>query len=210
MDKKEIQALDRFIATAKVELNQMVNTISKDALVAAADLIADSCKAGNRVHVSGIGKPSHVAEYIAALFSSVGTPCYALDGTEAVHGSSGQTRPGDVVIFISNSGETAEMKAALLTVKANGCKIIGVSGRQESWLKNESDAFLFAGVTQEGGPLNRAPRLSVLDEIIVLQAVSVLLQEHSQISPQQYVKWHPGGTLGKLRDYETEGDGQRA
>lgn len=77
-------------------------------------------KRGNRVHITGIGKPGHVSEYGASLLSSTGTPTYFLHGTEAVHGSCGQLVPGDVVIAISNSGETAELKATVTAIRNNG------------------------------------------------------------------------------------------
>ena len=139
---------------------------------------------------------------MASLFSSTGNPCYFLHGTEAVHGSCGQLLAGDVVICISNSGETGELKATVEAVKNNGCKVIGVSGHPESWLARESDVFLFAGVNEEGGPLNRAPRNSILAEILTLQALSVALQARRGWTPEQYVRCHPGGALGKLREEE--------
>lgn len=94
------------------------------------------------------------------------------------------------------------MKATVTAIKNNGCKVIGVSGNEESWLAKSSDVHLFAGVNEEGGPLNRAPRMSYFAETIVLQALSVVLQEDSGVTPVQYVKWHPGGKLGSLRDDE--------
>ena len=154
-------------------------------------------KQHGRVHVTGIGKPGHVSGYISSLLSSTGTPAYTLDGTEAVHGSSGQVAKGDIVIAISNSGETQELKATVETLKENGAKIIGVSGNDESWLKEASDVFLFAGVKQEGDELNKAPRASILAEIIVLQSLSVALQEAKGLDAKQYLKWHPGGSLGQ-------------
>ena len=158
--------------------------------------------AGKRLHISGIGKPAHLAGYAASLFSSTGTPAYFLHGTEAVHGSCGQLVPGDVVIFISNSGETAEMKATVSAVKNNGCAVIGVSGNASSWLAQQSEVHLLAHADAEGGPLDRAPRASILAETLVLQALSVLLQSEAKVTPQQYVKWHPGGSLGHLRENE--------
>ena len=107
-----------------------------------------------------------------------------------------------MVIAISNSGETSELKSTVLAVKNNGCKIIGVSGKPESWLAKESDAFLFAGVGAEGGPLNRAPRNSILAEILTLQALSVALQVEQDWDPIKYVRCHPGGKLGELREGE--------
>ena len=151
---------------------------------------------------SGIGKPAHIAGYIASLFSSTGTPTYFLHGTEAVHGSAGQLERGDIVICISNSGETAEMKATVQAIQNNGCTVIGVSGNPASWLAKASALHLTAHVDNEGGPLNRAPRASILAETLLLQALSVLLQANSSITPQNYVRRHPGGALGKLRDNE--------
>ena len=119
-----------------------------------------------------------------------------------MHGSCGQLVAGDVVIAISNSGETAELKATVNAVKANGCKVIGVTGGMESWLAKNSDAVLYAGVTAEGGPLNRAPRNSILAELLTLQALSVLLQTERAWDPVSYVRCHPGGKLGELRDGE--------
>lgn len=174
-------------------------------LETAAGMILSARGRGGRVHISGIGKTAYAAEYAAALFSSTGTPAYFLHGTEAVHGSCGQLVPGDLVIFLSNSGETPEMRAAAAAVRANGCPIIGISGNPDSWLARVCDCHLFAGVPKEGGPLNRAPRMSLLAEIILLQALSVILQASRQITPQQYVRWHPGGMLGQLRAEEREG-----
>ena len=169
---------------------------------AAAQLILDSQAQGGRLHITGIGKPGHVSAYMASLFSSTGNPCYFLHGTEAVHGSCGQLAAGDVVICISNSGETGELKATVLAIKNNGCKVIGVSGNPESWLAKESDTFLIAGVKAEGGPLNRAPRNSILAETLTLQALSVALQVEKDWDPVKYVRCHPGGKLGELRENE--------
>ena len=202
MTKKETQDLDRFIETTRKETLNTLEALDFKALDKAAKLIKKAKKEGNRVHVSGIGKPGHIAGYIASLLSSTGTPAYFLHGTEAVHGSCGQLVPGDIVIFISNSGETQEMKATVTAVKSNGCKVIGISGNASSWLAKESEVHLLAHIDAEGGPLNRAPRNSIISETIVLQALSVLLQSDAAVDPKQYVKWHPGGSLGKLREGE--------
>ena len=202
MTKKETQALIKYTEAVQEETDNTLKSLDLKALDKAAKLIKNAEKSGNRIHVSGIGKPGHIAGYIASLFSSTGTPAYFLHGTEAVHGSCGQLVPGDVVIFISNSGETAEMKATVTAVKNNGCKLIGVSGNPSSWLAKESDIHLTAHIDEEGGPLNRAPRTSILAETIVLQALSVLLQSDAGVDPKTYVKWHPGGALGQLREGE--------
>lgn len=189
--------LPEFLDILSSEISTFIASIDKLAINKARDLILDSEKNHGRVHVTGIGKPGHVSGYISSLLSSTGTPAYILHGTEAVHGSSGQVVSGDIVIAISNSGETQELKATIETLKTNGAKIIGVSGNSDSWLKNASDAFLFAGVKKEGDDLNKAPRASILAETIALQSLSVALQYAKGLNSQQYLKWHPGGSLGK-------------
>ena len=197
-----MDAVQTFLTTAQAEFDAALKALDLDALNRAADMICRAKVQGNRLHVTGIGKPGHIASYLASLFSSTGTPAYFLHGTEAVHGSCGQLVPGDVVIFISNSGETAEMKATVSAVKNNGCAVIGVSGNASSWLAQQSEVHLLAHADAEGGPLDRAPRASILAETLVLQALSVLLQSEAKVTPQQYVKWHPGGSLGHLRENE--------
>ncbi|WP_020611704.1 SIS domain-containing protein [Sediminispirochaeta bajacaliforniensis] len=203
------EALDRFVDTACKEFGRYAELITRDMYEDAIELILAAEKRGNRVHITGIGKPSHVAEYVASLLSSTGTPTYYLHGTEAVHGSCGQLVPGDVVICISNSGETTELKATVSAIKRNGCKVIAVTGNTTSWLAREGDAHLFAGVSGEGGPLDRAPRISVLAEILILQGLSVILQSVRGVSPEEYVMWHPGGVLGQLRNHETGNAGRQ-
>ena len=197
-------ALAHLPASAEKEFCAFLAQQTPEAYEDAVALIEECRAAGHRVHVTGIGKPGHVAGYGASLLSSTGTPSYFLHGTEAVHGSCGQLVPGDVVIAISNSGETQELKATVIAIKNNGCKVIGVSGNAESWLAKNSDAFLFAGVKNEGGPLNRAPRASVLAEMVTLQALSVALQAEKNWDSISYVRCHPGGALGKLRKEEIE------
>ncbi len=197
-----MEKLSYFLNSALRSFERSCREIKEEELLAAAGLIWEAQKNGGRVHITGIGKPSHVANYMASLLSSTGTPTYFLHGTEAVHGSCGQLVAGDAVICISNSGETAEMKATAIAIRNNGCKLIGVTGNAQSWLARYADAHLYAGVEEEGGPLNRAPRNSILAETLVLQALSVVLQEKRAITPQEYVLRHPGGKLGELRENE--------
>lgn len=194
--------LHTFLSITEKEFLTFLKSIEEVSLKATAKIIWDSENKGGRLHITGIGKPAHVASYIASLISSTGTPAYFLHGTEAVHGSCGQLSPNDVVICISNSGETVEMKATAQAIRQNGCRIIAVTGHSDSWLAEIADAHIFAGVEHEGGPLNRAPRNSILAEILALQALSVVLQEKRAMTPQEYVMRHPGGSLGTLRDNE--------
>lgn len=197
-----MEALNRFLNTAREEFDSALQGIKEEELKRAAQLIWAAESDHNRIHITGIGKPGHVAGYIASLMSSTGTPTYFLHGTEAVHGSCGQLVAGDVVICISNSGETSEMKATAMAIRNNGCRIIAVTGNPKSWLAGFADAHLTAAATNEGGPLNRAPRASILSEVLVLQALSVVLQDVRALSPAEYVQRHPGGALGQLREGE--------
>ena len=192
-DKEQVQ---EFLSIAKESVDEYVAGIDFAALSAAKQLILAAEAKGNRLHVTGIGKPGHVSGYAASLFSSTGTPTYELHGTECVHGSAGQTRPGDVVIAISNSGETNELKATVTCLKGVGVHIIALTGNPNSWLANEAEVALIAGVKQEGDSMNKPPRASILAEIIELQCLSILLQNEFGRDPKQYVKWHPGGALG--------------
>ncbi len=197
-----MDVLQQFIDISKREFDAYTASVDHASLRAAADLIIAAKRNGNRLHITGIGKPAHIAGYAASLISSTGTPTYFLHGTEAVHGSCGQLSEGDVVICISNSGETAELKATAVSIQNNGCKVIAVTGNPDSWLGRFAEVCLVAGVSHEGGVLNRAPRASILAETFVLQCLSVLLQENANITPEQYVKRHPGGALGVLREDE--------
>lgn len=188
--------LDSFLDNLQEQLDDFKTQIDYELIEKAQKLILDSENNHGRVHVTGIGKPSYVAGYVSSLLSSTGTPAYFLHGTEAVHGSAGQIVPGDVVIAISNSGETSELQYTVNTVKNNGAKIIGVSGNRDSWLSKNSDVHLYAGVRHEGDDLNKPPRASIIMETISLQLLSLLLQESYNLDNEKYLKWHPGGALG--------------
>lgn len=191
-----------YLENIKTEINNFIDYIDVDAINAAVQLINEAKKNNNRLHMSGIGKPSYVAAYGASLISSTGTPAYVLDGTEAVHGSSGQLVEGDVVICISNSGETQELLATAHAILNNGCKIIAITSNPESSLAKLAEIHIQAKVEQEGGPLYRAPRASIIAELIVVQQLSVELQESCDLSVKEYLQRHPGGSLGKLRENE--------
>lgn len=189
--------IEKFEQTIKCEINELFDTLDYQLLNDAKELILASENKGGRVHVTGIGKPSYVSGYIASLLSSTGTPTYFLDGTEAVHGSSGQVKAGDVVIVISNSGETAELLYTVRTVKENGAKIIGVSKSRGSSLSQLSDICLCTKTKEEGDDLNKPPRASIIKQTLLLQSLSILLQNERNLSPNDYVAWHPGGAIGE-------------
>ena len=199
IQSKSIAATEAFLRSAKQTTASFIDGFDLESCRRAAELILDSQAKGGRIHVTGIGKPGHVAAYVASLMASTGNPAVFLHGTEAVHGSCGQLVAGDVVIAISNSGETAELKATVNAIHANGCSVIAVTGKADSWLSQHSECTILAGVQEEGGPLNRAPRNSVNAEMLALQALSVMLQMEKDWDKEKYVRCHPGGKLGEMK-----------
>lgn len=185
-------------ATVVEELASLERRLDTEAFDRAIDLILESERRGGRVHVTGIGKPEHVAAYMASLLASTGTPATFLHGTEAVHGSAGQVVSGDVVIAISNSGETQELLAAVKVVKVLGAKVIAVTGKRSSPLAGLAEVVLDAGVAREGGGLGFAPRASIVAEITVLGALAAALEARRGFTRAQYHARHPAGKLGEI------------
>ena len=189
--------LQEFCATMQREVIKYSKTLHSNYFSTATALINDCTTSGGRLHITGIGKPHHVANYMASLFSSVGIPCYFLDGTEAIHGSSGQVKAGDVVICISYYGNVPELIPTITTLKRNGARILSLTGFDDSWIAQAADVHLNCHVEREGDPLNKPPRTSMIITLYVLMALSLILQEQNGLDDEKYVKFHPAGQLGK-------------
>ena len=196
-ERASAEAVRQFLSSVISEVADWAGRAEAGAVEQAAELILRCERMGGRVHVTGVGKPEHVARYIASLLSSTGTPSYFLHATECRHGSAGQLRPGDVVIAVSNSGATAELIHSVEVAKQLGASIIGVSGDAAAPLATISDVFLDAGVKSECDPIGLVPRASFLAQVIVLSALSVALQTRKGLTPEQYAVWHPSGVLGR-------------
>jgi arabinose-5-phosphate isomerase len=185
------------LETGARELRALADRFEAANFTHALEAIRRAEQAGGRLHFCGVGKPEHVARYAAGLFSSTGTPAAFLHATETLHGSLGQVRPGDVVVAISNSGETAELLAAVDALAKYGAVIIAVTAGLHSSLARAARVVLDAGVASEGGPLGLAPRASVAAEVMVLAALSAELQAQAGFSREDYAELHPAGALGK-------------
>ncbi len=180
------------------ELAALRARLDADAFARAVALVQAVESAAGRVHVTGVGKPEHVAHYAASVLSSTGTPATFLHATEAVHGSAGQVVPGDLVVAISNSGGTAELLHTVEAVRALGARVLAVTGDPvRSPLAAACDAALDAGVAREGGGLGFAPRASVAAEVLVLAALSAALEEARGFTRDDYHARHPSGALGQ-------------
>jgi len=187
----------RVLEVAARELAALAERHDGTALAAAADLIESAEAGGARVHVTGVGKPEHVAHYGASLLSSTGIPATFLHATESLHGSLGQIVPGDVVIAISNSGTTSECLLAVEAIRGYGGRVIAVTGGLASPLAEAAEVTLDAAVAEEGGPLGLAPRASVAAEVLVLAALGAVLQERRGLDARAYAARHPAGALGR-------------
>jgi arabinose-5-phosphate isomerase len=165
-----------------------------DAFVAAARLILD-CR--GRVIVSGVGKSGHIGRKIAATLASTGTPAYFVHAAEANHGDLGMITRDDLLIAISNSGESDELVSIVPIVKRQGGRVIALTGDAASTLAREADVHLDAGVAEEACPLNLAPTASTTAALALGDALAVALLDARGFSERDFARSHPGGSLGR-------------
>jgi arabinose-5-phosphate isomerase len=158
-------------------------------------MIILNCK--GRVVVTGMGKSGHIARKIAATLASTGTPAFFLHPGEASHGDLGMITQDDVVIALSNSGESAEVTVILPLIKRRGAKLIGMSGNPTSTLARESDAHLNAAVDKEACPHNLAPTASTTAALALGDALAVALLDARGFTAEDFARTHPGGSLGR-------------
>jgi arabinose-5-phosphate isomerase len=150
-----------------------------------------------RVVVTGMGKSGHIGGKLAATFASTGTPAFFVHPGEAQHGDLGMIQPQDVVIAISNSGETGEILTILPIIKRMGAKLIAMTGNAESSLARQADVHLDAGVDKEACPHNLAPTTSTTVALALGDALAVALLKARNFTPEDFARSHPGGKLGR-------------
>ena len=154
-----------------------------------------NCK--GKVIVTGVGKSGHIGAKIAATLSSTGTPSFFINPLDVFHGDLGVMTPDDVVLAISNSGQTDELLRFIPMVLHMQIPIIGMSGNPESLLAKYSTCFLNVGVEKEACPLNLAPTSSTMAQMAMGDALAVALIEKRHFQPRDFAQFHPGGELGK-------------
>lgn len=194
--KPSPKALDLARRVLRIEANAVAALIDRvgDDFLAALELILN-CR--GRVIVSGIGKSGHIARKIAATFASTGTPAYFVHPAEASHGDLGMITRDDVLIALSNSGESAELTAIIPLVKRLGGKIVAMTGNAASSLAREADVHLDAAVAEEACPLNLAPTASTTAALALGDALAVALLDARGFGAEDFARSHPGGTLGR-------------
>ncbi|RFS23387.1 KpsF/GutQ family sugar-phosphate isomerase [Chitinophaga silvatica] len=177
-------------ASAINDLQQFINTDFEQVV----ELIAQ-CK--GRVVVTGIGKSAIIAQKIVATFNSTGTPSLFMHAAEAIHGDLGMITEDDVVMCISKSGSSAEIKVLVPLVRNFGNKLIAMVGNTDSFLAKEADFVLNTTVSQEACPNNLAPTTSTTAQLAMGDALAVCLIEYHGFTAADFAKFHPGGALGK-------------
>jgi len=193
-DNATLQQLGRAVIELEAEaLSALVPRINDD-FARACRLILDS---KGRVVVTGMGKSGHIGGKIAATLASTGTPAFFVHPGEAQHGDLGMIQPVDVVIAISNSGETGEILTILPIIKRMGAKLIALTGNPKSSLAQQADAHLDAGVAKEACPLNLAPTSSTTAALALGDALAVALLKTRNFTPEDFARSHPGGKLGR-------------
>jgi len=150
-----------------------------------------------RVVVSGMGKSGHVARKIASTLASTGTPAFFVHPAEASHGDLGMVTRDDLMIALSNSGESEELLAIVPLLKRQGAKLIAMTGNLRSALAREADVHLYAGAEKEACPLNLAPTASTTAALALGDALAVALMHARGFTRDEFAASHPGGSLGR-------------
>jgi arabinose-5-phosphate isomerase len=194
--KPNTEILNSGIQTIKNEaeaIANLLNFLTNDF----AEAVKIIYNAPGRVIVTGIGKSANIAQKIVATLNSTGTPAIFMHAADAIHGDLGMVQKGDVVLAISNSGNTPEIKVLMPLIKLRGNILIAITGNENSFLAEQADFLLLSKVEKEACPNNLAPTSSTTSQLVLGDALAVALLEYRQFSSEDFAKYHPGGSLGK-------------
>jgi arabinose-5-phosphate isomerase len=201
-------ALARQVLDIEADALRNLSTRLDAGFAGAVQLILDC---GGRVVVTGMGKSGHIGGKIAATLASTGTPAFFMHPGEASHGDLGMITHDDVVLALSNSGESNEIISIVPLIKRRGAKLIAMTGNSGSTMAREADVHLNAGVDKEACPLNLAPTASTTAALALGDALAVALLDARGFSADDFARTHPGGSLGRrllvhVRDVMHSGD----
>ena len=196
IEKADAKALELAKRVLRIEAQAVAGLIDRlDAGFPRAVALIRACH--GRVVVSGVGKSGHIARKIAATLASTGTPAYFVHAAEAAHGDLGMITRDDVLIALSNSGESEELLTIVPLVKRQGGRLVAITGNPTSSLAREADAHLDAGVAEEACPLNLAPTASTTAALAMGDALAVALLDARNFNAEDFARSHPGGRLGR-------------
>lgn len=204
---------DKFVASAKRVIDAeaaALTALSATLGPSFGEAVALLLNAKGRVIVSGMGKSGHIARKMAATFASTGTPAHFVHPAEASHGDLGMMTSGDVVIVLSNSGETPELADMVAYTRRFDIPMIGVASRAESTLLTQSDVAILLPQLGEACGTGIVPTISTTMTLALGDALAIALMEHRKFTPENFRDFHPGGKLGaklaKVRDLMHSGE----
>jgi len=174
-------------------ISQLKSKLTDDFTMSVTEIL----NSDGRIIVAGIGKSANIASKIVATFNSTGQPSIFLHAADALHGDLGNIQKNDIVICISKSGNTKEIKLLVPLIKKLGNKVISICGNFNSYLAKESDFCLDVSVDKEACPNNLAPTSSTTAQLVMGDALAVCLLELRDFSDEDFARFHPGGILGK-------------
>ena len=181
-------------------IQNLINSIDDD-FVQAVKLISES---KGRLIVAGVGKSANISSKLVATFNSTGQPSVFLHAADAIHGDLGNVQKNDIVICLSKSGNTEEIKLLTSNLKILGNKIISICGNPSSFLVNHSDININASVIEEACPHDLAPTSSTTAQLVLGDALAICLLEYRGFSKEDFARFHPGGILGKKLSMKVE------
>jgi arabinose-5-phosphate isomerase len=193
MKKKIIDIAKRTIEREAFSINELIPFINTDFEKAVHHI--HKCK--GRIVISGVGKSAIVAQKIVASLNSTGTPSLFMHAADAIHGDIGMMQQNDVVMVISKSGDSPEIKVLVPIIKNFKNTLIAMCGNMQSYLAKCADIVLNTTVSEEASPNNLAPTSSTTAQIVMGDALAVCLMDLRGFGPDDFAKFHPGGTLGK-------------
>ncbi len=194
MTKGNIQASGLKIIRKESAAVAALEPYINDAFVGAVELIA-ACK--GRIVISGVGKSAIIAQKIVATFNSTGTSAAFMHAADAIHGDLGMVGEEDILMIVSKSGESPEIKVLLPLLARGKNKVIGMVGNENSMLAKKADIFLNTTVSEEACMHNLAPTSSTTAQLVMGDALAITLMELKGFGTDDFAKYHPGGTLGK-------------
>ena len=193
-NKKKILKIAKSVISKELEaISQLESKLNKSF----SDAVELILKSNARVIVAGVGKSANIANKIVATLNSTGQPSVFLHAADALHGDLGNIQENDVVICISKSGNTEELKSLVRLIKHMGNTIVSICGNKNSFLFKNSDFFIDSTVDEEACPNNLAPTSSTTAQLVLGDALAVSLLELRNFSDADFARFHPGGSLGK-------------
>lgn len=194
MEKKDItQIAKETIRQEASAISELENYLTDDF----ATIIEMILQSEGRVIITGIGKSANIALKIVATLNSTGTPSIFMHAADAIHGDMGIIQKNDIIICISKSGNTPEIKVLVPLIRNFGNVIIGMVGNKASYLARQADYIIDTTVTREACPNNLAPTSSTTAQLVMGDALAVCLLESRGFTTEDFAKYHPGGSLGK-------------